>query len=112
MHNVTLDKRLFEIHNLINPALHPDRPDPERIELAEELLEKLRYDLAQEMEPHDPERYRLELIAALRREMSLERFAKLLASLTDESLAGISVEFLSPPPTKYVLQITEENNHP
>lgn len=55
MHNETHEKRLFEIHTLINPGLHSDQLDSDRIELAEEHLDDLRNVLAQENESHDPE---------------------------------------------------------
>ena len=108
----TITERLNAIQSLLNPCFHPDQLDPDKIELAEELVNGLINELTQESEQHDPEHYRQELMDAFKREMPPERFAKILASLTNESLVEISVEYLSPPPTKYVLQITEDNNQP
>ncbi len=103
MHNESLDKRLFEIHMLINPALHPDQLDPDRIELAEEHLDGLRNDLAGEIEPHDPERCRKDILAALRRAIPTERMAEIIASLPPEGQVKIvKTYFMSPPVTRTV----------
>lgn len=115
---------LNAVHSVLTNLLAADKRKPlghfyDMVEAAEELLNTIRDGLAQAAAPSpapapsaDPlppaltaEKYREDLIAALRRELTPEIVARMIAGLPESRQRVIYQEFVQPKPTRRITKI-------